>query len=533
MERLPPDKQKVKLENDLWLLQHPDFRQKPVTIRTFIDDPYYLNIPHDVWQSIKDELTEFYTEPFVYEEAVLDKAIGAGKSYWTGICTAYEVYKLGCLKDPLTYFKLAKGSKIAVMIMSPRANQAKDIIFGSVYEIINASQWFQDWMKPNPYVRSRLEFINKKIYVIPGNSNETFPTGYNVIVAIMDECAFYVSTDNRDVAENIYTSLKRRILSRFGSKGLIIMISSPRYIDDFIERKMSEAKTNPKIFARRKTLWQMKPGFDLSVANTFEVNLGTEVIRVPHLFKTDYDRNPEKFIRDFCAIPSLALEPYIKDYSAIAEMWTTDIKNLWSTGSKMLVLNQRPPDTPCFVHVDLGLVKDRAGIAIVTKTEDNHVNALLLMTMQGSKKHNLEVDFSEVRHIIMSVRSAGYNIQLVTYDGWQSADSKQQLEKAGFNVAILSVDKNLAPYDTMKQLMYERALHCPKVELLETELKRLELVKGKKVDHPKGCSKDLADALAGACYNAMTTVTYEPMFGNANKVYTRKGMVKQVDRVLI
>ena len=160
LERFAPaDKQKVKLENDLWLLQHPRFRQKPVTIRTFIDDPYYLNkIPHDVWQSIKDELTEFYTEPFVYEEAVLDKAIGAGKSYWTGICTAYEVYKLGCLKDPLTYFKLAKGSKIAVMIMSPRANQAKDIIFGSVYEIINASQWFQglDEAKPIREVKTRV-----------------------------------------------------------------------------------------------------------------------------------------------------------------------------------------------------------------------------------------------------------------------------------------------------------------------------------------------------------------------------------------
>ena len=36
------------------------------------------------------------------------------------------------------------------------------------------------------------------------------------------------------------------------------------------------------------------------------------------------------------------------------------------------------------------------------------------------------------------------------------------------------------------------------------ELRRLELVKGKKVDHPQGGSKDLADAVAGSVFNCVT-----------------------------
>ena len=48
----------------------------------------------------------------------------------------------------------------------------------------------------------------------------------------------------------------------------------------------------------------------------------------------------------------------------------------------------------------------------------------------------------------------------------------------------------------------------PHNPLLVQELSRLELVKGKKVDHPPHGSKDLADAVCGAVFNAFREGSY-------------------------
>jgi len=58
----------------------------------------------------------------------------------------------------------------------------------------------------------------------------------------------------------------------------------------------------------------------------------------------------------------------------------------------------------------------------------------------------------------------------------------------------------------MKELFYNGRMKIYNSEILLTELKRLELVEGKKVDHPAKGSKDVADAVAGATFNAIKTV---------------------------
>jgi len=75
----------------------------------------------------------------------------------------------------------------------------------------------------------------------------------------MDEAAYYTDIADHDVAEDMFNALHSRIKNRFGDKGLMVMISSPRYVDDFIEKKMKEAQTNLNIFSTRKTLWESKP----------------------------------------------------------------------------------------------------------------------------------------------------------------------------------------------------------------------------------------------------------------------------------
>ena len=78
----------------------------------------------------------------------------------------------------------------------------------------------------------------------------------------------------------------------------------------------------------------------------------------------------------------------------------------------------------------------------------------------------------------------GYNIQLVTFDGYQSKDIQQILKKKGIKADYLSVDREIDPYNILKSAVYEKRIDVPYYKPLDEELLKLELVRGIKVDHP-------------------------------------------------
>jgi len=90
----------------------------------------------------------------------------------------------------------------------------------------------------------------------------------------------------------------------------------------------------------------------------------------------------------------------------------------------------------------------------------------------------------------------------VTYDSWNSVEALQELNSKGFRAEELSVDRNIAPYQYLKDCFFDSRISLYHYEHLIGELSRLEK-KADKVDHPANGSKDVSDALAGAvwgCY---------------------------------
>jgi len=479
-------------------LENPEYEFQPVDIKTFIEHPYYLNLNEYCWPEVKKDLIAFYDSDF--PTAVLDEAIGAGKSTFSSIVATYEAYRMLCLKDPVKHFKLMPKSKIAFMNMSLNAQNAKDIVFGDILARIDDCQWFKDNAPRNERKRSVIEFPHKHVYIIPGNSKETFPAGYNIFSAIIDEAAWYIEKKNMQgkitsVAEEIFNSMKRRISSRFGKFGKIVLISNPRYVDDFIEKKMKEAKTDKTIFARRRALWDVKP--DLKEARMIKIGYNNRKFKIPEIFVKDFRLNPELFMRDLMALPVEALEPYIKDWATVENAYKSmKIRNIWKQGY-LLTDELDRYGGPCFIHIDLSLNKDECGFAMVTKYR-NLVIALCIAQLLPNKKK--EIEFEKVREMVYTLKRKGFNIKKVSLDGWQSIDTIQQLKRKQFDAEILSIDRNLAPYDTLKGLLNEGRFKMPQFQPALNELQRLELVDGKRVDHPAGSDKGITDAIAGACY---------------------------------
>ena len=116
------------------------------------------------------------------------------------------------------------------------------------------------------------------------------------------------------------------------------------------------------------------------------------------------------------------------------------------------------------------------------------------------------VDFTEVKDYILSLRTAGFNIRVCTFDRWNSHDMMQQLKAYGINTELLSVAKK--HYDDMAMVVSEERLSGPYIPLLIDELLQLKIMRDK-VDHPRKGSKDLADAVCGSVYNAISRTKIE------------------------
>jgi hypothetical protein len=489
LEKLLQDETITKKDLDdlAWLVEHPEYEERPVDVRTFIDSPLYLDAKDECWEKIKDDLADLFTGyddaemKWKYNEAVFDGGIGCGKSFRASLIITYMLYRILIVKNPQILLHLARDSGIYFMNMSIRADQAKKVVFEEINRRIENAHWFRArGYLPNPDIRSELRF-SKNIYIVPGNSKETFPQGFNLLAAVMDEAAWYTETESHDVAEEMFNALNNRIKSRFGAKGMIAMISSPRYIDDFIEKKMEEAKTNSNICARRIKSWESKPK-SLFSGETIEIDGFT----IPKEYETEARRNFDRFKRDYMAIPSLALEPYFKQYELVENGIDPNIPNPLTPEGLIKAAFRGNPNYVYYMHIDLSLTTDATGLAMCYRGGDNIITNLM---MKIKPPQGREIDLSEIKSIVLELRARGFNIRKCTYDQFASASSIQELNKMGINAERLSIDKDLSCYETLKDGIYSGKVKYYRNDDFLYELRRLELIKGKKLIILKAVAK--------------------------------------------
>lgn len=191
------------------------------------------------------------------------------------------------------------------------------------------------------------------------------------------------------------------------------------------------------------------------------------------------------------------------------------------------------PNSNRVLHTDLAINHDAAGIVCsclgnpVIQTAKGEVQRIQLpeytiwtdffmriVAPPGGKIH-----FSAIRQfIVWLTKTAGFPIGLLSWDGFESEDSTQIMEKRGYKVTKFSVDRTVGPYSTLRDVMQYVRMSMPKYEYIKVELKHLEMVKRKgtktkKIDHPKNMllgskmvpgSKDVADGAAATTSQLIT-----------------------------
>lgn len=456
----------------------------------------------------------------------------SGKDYLSTISVAYLVYLLLCLKDPAKYFGKPPGDAIDIINIAINSEQAKNVFFKGFRKRIEDSPWFAGKFS----ITAQSITFDKSITCHSGHSERESWEGYNVICVILDEISGFstVSTSGNEQSKTgqaIYDMYRASVDSRFPDFGKVVLLSFPRYKNDFIQQRYDAVVADKEVVIKSHT-FKLDEELEGIKENEFTIEWEEDQItayKYPKVFalkRPTWDINPTRSINDFkiafynnpvdalgrfACMPPDAVDAFFKSREKILACFNQPMNGVDEDGRfKDWFIPQEGKEY--YIHVDLAQKHDHCAVAmshvdrwVKIKSFMNHnvvspivvVDCVRWWTPTADKS----VDFSEVKQFIIDLRSRGFNIKKVTFDRWQSHDIQSELRMAGIETETLSVAKK--HYDDMAMLVGEERIIGPEIKLLTEELLQLRIIRDK-VDHPRKGSKDLSDAVCGSIYNSIS-----------------------------
>jgi hypothetical protein len=534
------------------VLKDNPFEEIPVDAKTFVESPDYLGQPplSDIQYDIVEAMSQIfrkedlqilmgadkgsaYFDKYTKNEIILQLGKGSGKDFVSTVACAYVVYKLLCLKDPARYYGKPSGDAIDIINVAINAQQAKNVFFKGFKTKIEKSPWFAG--KYDPKVDS-IGF-DKGITVYSGHSERESHEGLNLLMAVLDEISGFATevgtgNDQGKTADNIYKAFRGTIDSRFPDLGKTVLLSFPRYQGDFISKRYEDVIMEKDVIERRHKFIineELPEGPD----NEFEIVWEEDQIKsykYPRMFalkRPTWDVNPTRKIDDFkiafltdlgdammrfLCTPTYSSDAFFKQKDKLEKCMT--LRNPIDSNKRFDPIFKPDPDKTYYVHADLAQKHDKCAVAIAHV--DKWVNVQVIKDYEQvapivivdavvwwEPKVEGPVDLSEVKKWIVNLRREGFNLGMVTFDRWQSFDIQQELKAVGIRTETVSVAKK--HYEDLAMMIYEERVAIPLIPILLEEMSELKITNnGKRVDHPRKKSKDLADAVCGAVFGAIS-----------------------------
>jgi hypothetical protein len=536
----------------LEVLKADNFEEKPVDAKTFVEGEDYLNQPplSDIQYDIVEAMSQIYKiedlvdlmgegdgrkyyKKYTKNEVILQLGKGSGKDFTSTVACAYIVYKLLCLKDPARYFGKPSGDAIDIINVAINAQQAKNVFFKGFKTKIERSPWFAGKF----YAKADSIEFDKAITVYSGHSERESHEGLNLILAVLDEISGFAQeigtgNDQGKTADNIYKAFRASVDSRFPDLGKVALLSFPRYPGDFISQRYDDVIMEKEVVTKTHK-FVMNPDLpEDATGNSLEITWDEDSIisyKYPGMFalkKPTWEVNPTRKIDDFklafytdlgdamqrfACVPTFASDAFFKQQEKVRAAMT--LRNPLDQFRRFDTTFVPDPDKIYYVHADLAQQHDKCAVAIAHV--DKWVNIQVIKDYQQvapvvvvdavaywEPRVEGPVNLSEVKQWIQNLRRLGFNIGLVSFDRWQSFDIQNELKQVGMRTDTVSVAKK--HYEDMAMLIYEERLAMPAIDLLFEELTELKIMRGNKVDHPRKKSKDLADAVCGAVFGAIS-----------------------------
>ena len=536
----------------LEVLKENHFEEKPVDAKTFVESSDYLGQPplspvqYDMVEAMsqifkKEDLQDLYGDAegsryydkYTKNEIILQLGKGSGKDFVSTVACAYIVYKLLCLKDPARYFGKPTGDAIDLINVAINAQQAKNVFFKGFKTKIEKSPWFAG--RYNAKADS-VEF-DKSITVYSGHSERESHEGLNLLLAVLDEISGFASevgTGNEQgkTAENIYKAFRGSVDSRFPDLGKVVLLSFPRYQGDFISKRYEDVIAEKETIEKKHIFIMNEDLPHEDASNRFEISwdedniISYKVPKILALKRPTWEVNPTRKIDDFklafytdlgdammrfACTPTFASDAFFKQKEKLEKCMNT--RNPLDSFRRFDQGFKPDPEKTYYIHADLAQKHDKCAVAIAHV--DKWVNIQVIKDYEQvapivvvdavawwEPRAEGPVNLSEVKQWIINLRREGFNIGMVSFDRWQSFDIQNELQAVGIKTETVSVAKK--HYEDLAMMIYEERVAIPMIPILLEEMSELKIMKGNRVDHPRKKSKDLADAVCGAVFGAIS-----------------------------
>lgn len=542
-----------------------DLSEEPVPLTEFITGKRYMNnmrlgerqyravryMEQIFYPSDQKQLTELWREDPVdhVTEIILQWGKGSGKDHVSRIGSARVAYLLCCLRSPQAYFGIPEQDYIHLLNVASSAPQAFRGFFDPLKNIVQRKD---SWFERNG-VRAVKDTITfpKNVEAISGHSDAETQEGLNLIFGVADEISAFKTAaetsvynrgnprESQGTAEAVMEMMRTSSGSRFpAGNAKVVAISFPRYKGDAIQTLTNEARARVAERGQAAMVYVDGP------AATWEVNPRVTSIEDSPVIAEAYRKDPEAAAAKYECKPRSSASPWFRNEDAVDEAFagSGDVSDPfqvsyhygvdpdgvgrgWQTKVWLDPVRVRPITGALYaMHCDLAVTADRAGIAmchVKAWTDYSETNLegekrrvesrpIIKVDFVGSFESDMtetpvprEIRIAWARELCYELQRRGFNVKLMTFDGFQSTDSMQQLRARGIESYRVSTDMTNEPMNTMKELIYEGRLEAYYRKVVMDEIKALTQLRNGRIDHPPGGSKDEADALAGAIMGAL------------------------------
>lgn len=550
MKKIPThyyiDGKEVDIETLHTLAKISGYEEKVPSIEQFIYDPYYLGKSlgdglYPIW--VKAAKTLFptpYHSPV--GEVVLSGAIGLGKSTFALLVTMYDICRMLSLKNPQQHYKLVESTIIKYALMNATKHLAQGVLWSQFEDWVNASPYFKSKVFITSSGRRGKTYFIKNVDVGTGSRGSDF-LGTATAGAIFSEINDMTVVAGQ--AEDNLDTIAIRRESRFAPSnqeilGHLILDSSNKgnrsFIDARIEDKQKRGIKDYIIFAFSQ--WEAKWHMGRYSGEFFQVYAGDEyidpfivddtnrerlatlkqnrIIDVPVEHYESFKFNLIKAIRDLAGVSTYSSTSFISSQEILNKAMCQPLfpkkemiqLDFFDKSQKLIDfidvdILKHISQAPRYIHVDLGIVSDSTGISctyfdgfmevtrkdpfkgeVVTSRAPKFVTE---WSMEIRSTPGQEVPIYKIQNFIMDLRSKGYPIKMVSTDGYQSTNLRQNLTLEGVETKLISVDRTKDPYNELRNIILEERIRLPNLPKLKKEIQELEDV-GPKFDHPvDGC----------------------------------------------
>lgn len=542
------------------------FSEEPVDLTTFVQDKKFMGSPPlspvqfeavrhaerifypETYPLMGEHFDPYWSDPVRMVNFVnLQWGKGSGKGHVCRTISMRCAYLLLCLRSPQDYFGMPGQDSIHLLNVAMNAQQAQRAFFDPIEKLVKTSPWFRDKAQPT---RGAIVY-DKNIEAISGHSEAESQEGLNLLLGVADEIDGFKSKEETrsnstgrvpvNTVEGILDMMRTSSSTRFPVTFKNVRISYPRYLGSAIQRLTEQSRNDNQKRGEKSRhyvsgplpTWTVNPNF--RKFEMVEVQ-GTDEL-VPLVYVEDYEEDANMAKAKYECKPSKAANPFFRNEFLVRNSFTSVERQpvevmYYKQGNSWEVKYDFAPDfspvrgAQYCMHGDLAVSGDRAGIAmahVVRKEEFESqvqlengetttvremrpiVKVDFVLSFSANKGENppREIQIRWARELASELKRKGFRIKRFTFDGFESRDSMQILEKSGVESKKVSTDRSNEPWRNLMDVMYDGRLVAQERELLIDELLGLTILPNGKIDHPRLGSKDEADALACAVYGAV------------------------------